>query len=178
MSDVVAALARPGGVVLLPTSTLYGLSGRASDPASAARIASLKQRPVGPLIVLVDRVPPGLTGLALALAERFWPGPLTLLVPNPGLSVAPVHCSPLVALRWDARPELRALIDAVGPLTSTSANLHGAPPVTCPGDLEIPVDAVLDVGPLTGDASTLVHVPERRILRAGALADQVAPLLR
>jgi L-threonylcarbamoyladenylate synthase len=165
-------------VVLLPTSTLYGLSGRACDAASAVRIASLKQRPVGPLIVLVDRIPAGLEGLARTLAERFWPGPLTLLVPNPGLDVAPVHCSPLVALRWDPRPELQPLIAALGPVTSTSANVHGAAPVTRPSELMLDVDAVLDVGPLEGDASTLVDVPGRRVLRAGALAEQVAPLLR
>ena len=84
IEDAVEALRREGGVVLYPTETVYGLGCRASDVAGAERIGALKGRGRQPLIVLVGERPEGLPPVCEALAERFWPGPLTLIVPNEG----------------------------------------------------------------------------------------------
>ncbi|MCP4808631.1 MAG: L-threonylcarbamoyladenylate synthase [Proteobacteria bacterium] len=178
LAQAIAALKRPGAVVLYPTATVYGLGGRASDDASAARIAALKGRAGGSLIVLVGEVPAGLSSDARVLAEALWPGPTTLIVEDlPGVCDAARGPSGTVALRWSAHPVCQSLVQAVGPITSTSANRHGEPPwVRVRPGLE--VDAVVDAGRLAdADPSTLVHVAERRILRRGATAERVEALL-
>ncbi|MED5373141.1 MAG: Sua5/YciO/YrdC/YwlC family protein [Myxococcota bacterium] len=179
LEQAIAALRAPAGVALVPTSTLYGLSGRAADTESNHRIARIKQRPVGPLIVLVDRMPAGLAGKGL---EAVWPGPVTVLV-SPDVLDVPVSSANLgpdgrVAVRWDPDPDAQALIAAVGPITSTSANLHGEPPLRDPGACPFPVDAVIDQGVLPErPPSTLVDWDAGVILRAGAQAERVRELL-
>lgn len=169
-SAVIAALGMPGAVVLAPTSTLYGLSGLASDAESCLRIARLKGRAPGPLIVLINRLPSALTGLGL---ERIWPGPVTVLVDAGDLDfpVAAANIGPSgqVAVRWDPEPELEPVISALGPITSTSANLHGQAPILDPKDCPVAVDAILDVGPRADSPpSTMLDLRGRRILREGA----------
>ncbi len=178
ISAAVAALQRPGGVVLYPTETVYGLGGRAHDAASARRIAALKGREVQPLIALLAEAPPGLEGLAAALARAFWPGPVTLILPAPppGLAVAAEILGPggSLALRVTPHPIARALVEAVGPITSTSANAHGEPPALEVADCALAVDA----GRLAPSApSTVVDVAGARILRDGDRAEEVRALL-
>ena len=171
----VRALQAPGGVVLYPTETLYGIGGRAGDALAAHRVGELKGRGLQPLVVLVGEIPEDFEGLARELAEDFWPGPLTLIVPAPPW-VCPEVCAPdgSVGLRWSGHPVVSALVRAVGPITSTSANRTGQAPPRRAQAVDLQVDAVVDGGELPEAlASTLVHVAQRRVLRRGLLADEV-----
>jgi len=172
----VDALRRPGGVVCYPTETVYGLGGRACDPDAAYRIAAIKKREPQPLIVLVDGLE-WLSGAARVLGEQLWPGPVTLIVPAwEGLAENVLAPDGTVAVRWSGHEICAELVQAVGPITSTSANLHGEPPPRSMPSLD--VDAVIDHGALAfAEPSTLVHVGERRVLRRGALAHRVERLL-
>lgn len=176
LSAATSALFAPGGVVLYPTETVYGLGGRACDSEAALRVSAIKGRAMLPLIVLVNELPEGLEPSARALAGALWPGPVTLIVPAiplPG-GVAPEVLGPegTLALRWSPHPVARALVAQVGPITSTSANRHGEPPVLDPRSaaaLALPVDARVSGGVATpGPSSTLVDTRTGAILRAGA----------
>jgi len=179
LEQATRALSRPGGVVMYPTSTVYGIGGCAYDAVAAQRIAEIKGRPPGGLIVLAFE--PELHGaLARRLAERFWPGPLTLVVPAwPGLPSEVLAADGTVAVRPPLHPMAQALVRAVGPITSTSANPAGAPPPRRPSDVTLPVDAVIDVGPLPpSPASTIVRADTGELLREGAIpARAIAALL-
>ena len=156
--------------MLYPTATLYGLGGRASDTASALRVAAIKGRPPGGLIVLALD-PPLPAGPARLLAQAFWPGPLTLVVPAwPGLSDAVLGPDGTVAVRPPLHPVALSLVKAVGPITSTSANLSGAAPLLDPRLTTFDVDAVIDVGPLPpSQPSTIAHWDSGAVLRVGAI---------
>ncbi len=179
LEQAIRALSRPGGVVLYPTSTVYGIGGRAHDAASALRIAEIKGRPPGGLIVLA--LEPELQGdLARRLADRFWPGPLTLVVPAwPGLAAEVLAPDGTVAVRPPLHPMAQALVRAVGPITSTSANPTGVAPPRRPADVTLPVDAVVDAGMLPpSPASTIVRADTGELLREGAIPDRaIAALL-
>jgi L-threonylcarbamoyladenylate synthase len=170
----IKALVKEGGVILYPTETVYGLGGRASDMRSAERIAAIKGRGLQPLIVLVKEAPTGLPPLASALAKAFWPGPLTLIVPADGRYPKGIQGPEgTIALRCSPHPVVCALVDAVGPISSTSANKSGEAPLSRADQIQMPVDAVVDAGPIPPSLpSTLVH-HEGRILRDGALAKEV-----
>ena len=166
--------------MLYPTETVWGLGGRASDGAAALRLARLKGRARLPLIVLVAGPTPGLPPLAAHLAESLWPGPLTLVVPGelvPGVAAEVLAPDGTVGIRWSPHPVVAELISAVGPVTSTSANRHGARPITRPEDLDLVVDAVV-TGTLGGQApSTVVHGVTGAVLRAGAADVAIAQVL-
>lgn len=170
LARAVEVLARPGAVVLYPTETLYGLGGRAEDTASAERIATLKGRSAGRLLVLALD-PPLTTEVARRLARAFWPGPLSLVIPTwSGIAAGVGGPDGFVGVRPPVHPVARRLVEAVGPLTSTSANRTGEAPVLRPSDLAFPVDAVIDVGLLPPSApSTVVHGATGEILREGAI---------
>lgn len=175
----IEALLRPAGVVLYPTETLYGLGGRASDGASALRIARMKRRPPGGLLVLALD-PPLPDPVARILARAFWPGPLSLVVPPwPGIAEEVLGPDGTVGVRLPLHPVARALVQAVGPITSTSANVSGEPPLQVPHHEDLGADVVVDVGSLPGSApSTLVCGRTGRVLREGAIpAAQVARIL-
>lgn len=166
--------------MLYPTETVWGLGGRASDPASAARIGRIKGRADVPLIVLVAGPPAGLPPLAAALARALWPGPVTLVVPGdlvPGVAPEVLAADGTIALRQSPHPVASALVAAVGPLTSTSANRHGQPPLTDPGELADQVDAVAP-GQADGERpSTIVCGRTGRVLRSGTADAEVARIL-
>ncbi|MFM7704588.1 MAG: L-threonylcarbamoyladenylate synthase, partial [Rubrivivax sp.] len=117
-----AARALAAGELLgLPTETVYGLAARADDDAAVARIYAAKGRPLDhPLIVHVAdaqaaqafvREVPGLPARARTLMARFWPGPLSLVVPRrPGVAEAAAAGAPTVALRCPAHPVAQALL--------------------------------------------------------------------
>jgi L-threonylcarbamoyladenylate synthase len=170
LERAIAALALAGGVVLYPTQTLYGFGGRASDDRSAERIAAIKGRSPGGLIVLAEQ-PPLVGAIARALAEAFWPGPLTLVLPAwPGLAPSVLGPDGTVAVRRPVHPVARALVAAVGPITSTSANASGEPPLLDPRGSRFPVDVVVDVGRLAPSApSTIVRFDTGQVLREGAI---------
>lgn len=155
-----ARIIRDGGLVAFPTETVYGLGANALDAAAVARIFAAKGRPAdNPLIVhiadpnqlsdLVEAVPPP----AQQLMERFWPGPLTLILPRTA-AVPPVVTAGLgtVAVRRPDHPVALALIRAAGvPIAAPSANRSGRPSSTVAAhvheDLAGQVDLILDAGP-------------------------------
>ncbi len=179
-----AAILRGGGIVAVPTETVYGLAARADDGAAVAGIYAAKGRPsFNPLIVHVaDGAMAGalalFSPLALRLAARFWPGPLTLVLPRradaPVASLVTAGLDTL-ALRCPAHGVMQALIGAVGPLAAPSANASGriSPTRAAHVAASLPGVPVMDAGPCAaGVESTIVAVePDGwRLLRAGAVA--------
>jgi L-threonylcarbamoyladenylate synthase len=180
-----AALLRRGGIVVYPTETFYGLGALASRGDALARLAAAKLRPEGkPLpLVAADAAQVRTVALlddpvALELARRFWPGPLTLVLPAAGaLDPALTGGGGTVGIRVPGSALARELArDAGGPLVSTSANLSGgAPPASAAEvapELAARVDAVLDGGRTPGGLpSTVVAVEQGalRLLRDGAV---------
>ncbi len=182
-----AELLRAGRLVAFPTETVYGLGADATCDAAVARIYAAKRRPAfNPLIAHVaSRVGAERQGVftreAAALAEAFWPGPLTLvLAPAPGLTVCALARAGLdsVALRVPAHRVAQDLLVATGlPLAAPSANLSGrVSPVTAAHvceDLDGFVDAIIDAGSTqVGLESTIVScvgaAPE--LLRLGGIS--------
>jgi len=177
---------REGGVVIYPTETFYALGASVANPQALDRIYELKKRPRGlPLLCLVEgremvrdlvaRIPQE----AELLMGRFWPGPLTLVLPaKEGLHPHLVGTQGGVAVRQSPNPIARLLVQKVGsPVVGTSANLTGCDPAARVGDVpqEIlaKVDFVLDGGALPGGVpSTILDctaVPFR-ILREGVIS--------
>lgn len=174
-----------GGLVALPTETVYGLGADALNPRAVVRIFEVKQRPLfDPLIVhvadleavraLVTSLPPA----AIKLARRFWPGPLTLVLPRqeivPDLVTAGL---PTVAIRVPAHPVAQELLRAAGcPIAAPSANLFGRiSPTTAEHvreQLGSLVDIILDGGPCrVGVESTVLSLmePTPVLLRHGGV---------
>jgi len=176
-----AQVLQAGGLVALPTETVYGLAARADSDAAVAGIYRAKGRPdFNPLIVHVADVAAAerlavFDARALLLAERFWPGPLTMVLPRradagpiSNLAAAVSAGLPTVALRCPAHPVMRAVLAASGlPLAAPSANRSGGvSPTTAAhvaGSLGAGVDLILDGGACEqGLESTIV------VLRGGA----------
>ncbi|WP_043540226.1 L-threonylcarbamoyladenylate synthase [Salinarimonas rosea] len=181
-----AALLRTGALVAFPTETVYGLGADATDPAAVVRIYEAKQRPrFNPLIAhLPDAAAADAEGVldarARRLADAFWPGPLTLVVPRaPGGSVCDVARAGLdtVALRVPAHPLAHALLVAAGrPIVAPSANRSGRVSPTAVDhvldDLDGRIAAVLDGGETrVGVESTIVACVDEtpRLLRPGGV---------
>jgi len=180
-----AAVVRAGGIVAYPTDTLYGLAADPASPGAIGQLYRIKGRQVDQAIPLiasgieqVEGCAGRLEPVARRLAERFWPGPLSLVIHAwAGLDGA-VHAGlETVAVRVPAHAVARALADACGwPITSTSANPSGHPATALPdvvcAALEGRVDAILDAGPAPGGpASTIVDTTGTtiRLVRAGAV---------
>jgi L-threonylcarbamoyladenylate synthase len=186
-----AALLRAGRLVAFPTETVYGLGADALDPGAVARLFEVKGRPrFDPLIVHVaspaeiDRYADRVDPRARALVARFWPGPLTLVLPRradaAGAPVIPdIVTSGLdtVALRMPDHPVARALLAEVGrPVAAPSANPFGyvspTEAVHVVEQLGGAVDLVLDGGPCpVGVESTVVALAggRPRLLRPGGV---------
>ncbi len=181
-----AEILREGGLVAFPTETVYGLGADAASGWAVARIYDAKGRPsFNPLIAHVADIDAArreavLPEAAVALAQAFWPGPLTLVAPAaPGGSVCELARAglPSVALRVPDHPVARALIDALGrPLAAPSANRSGhVSPVTAAHvaqDLAGRVDMIIDGGrAAAGLESTIVSFcgPAPALLRPGAI---------
>ena len=177
-----AALLRAGGLVAFPTETVYGLGANALDEAAVRRIFEAKGRPSSsPLIVHVSSVEMARelasewSDNAERLARRFWPGPLTIIVPKnsrvPDLVTAGL---PSVGLRIPAHPMARALIEAAQtPVAAPSANrFTELSPTTAEHVPEGLADMILNGGPCTvGIESTVISLagPTPRILRPGMI---------
>lgn len=181
-----AAILRAGRLVAFPTETVYGLGGDATDPAAVAAIYAAKTRPsFNPLIAHVHDIEAALAGgefgqEAIRLAEAFWPGPLTLVVPaSAGTQVSDLARAglPSVALRVPDNAGTRALLAAFGrPLAGPSANRSGRVSPTRAAhvleDLGGRIAAVLDGGDTTiGLESTVVAClgGRARMLRPGGI---------
>ncbi|HEU4651852.1 MAG TPA: L-threonylcarbamoyladenylate synthase [Croceibacterium sp.] len=191
-----AELLRAGRLVAVPTETVYGLAARADSEAAVAAIFAAKGRPdFNPLIVHVASLAMAhalaqFDARADALARRYWPGPLTLVLPlRPGHAVVPAVTAGLstVALRMPDHPALQALLGELAlPLAAPSANRSGEVSPTTPAhvaqSLGGAVDAILDGGACArGLESTIVALREDgswQLLRPGPIAEgELAQLL-
>lgn len=186
---------REGGLVGLPTETVYGLAANARDDSAVRRVFAAKGRPAdNPLIVhlasavqLADVVAE-VTPLAAALTARFWPGPLTVVLDAaPDLPAATTGGLPTVAVRVPDHAVARAVIAAAGvPVAAPSANRSGRPsPTTADhvaADLSAHLDLLIDGGRTgLGLESTVVDARGTRpaIYREGALTrEQLGPIVR
>ena len=181
-----AVLLRAGEVVALPTETVYGLAGNALDAAVVAKIYSAKGRPAhNPVIVHVDSRAMAAAcasvwpAMADRLADAFWPGPLTLVVPR-ALHIPDIVTAggPTVAVRWPLHPLMPAVIRACGfPLAAPSANLSDQLSPTNAAhvakQLGDRILLIVDGGDCNvGIESTVVDVtgPEPRVLRPGMIS--------
>ncbi|WP_086737632.1 L-threonylcarbamoyladenylate synthase [Erythrobacter colymbi] len=168
-----ARILESGGLVAVPTETVYGLAARADSADAVAKIYAAKGRPdFNPLIVHVSGVEQAelyaeFSPVARALAEAHWPGPLTLVLPrraDSGLAPAVTAGLSTVALRAPAHPAMRALLERCDfPLAAPSANRSGFISPTTPAhvlaSLDGRIDMVLDGGPTSaGVESTIVAV--------------------
>jgi L-threonylcarbamoyladenylate synthase len=181
-----AACLRAGGLVAMPTETVYGLAADATSDTAVAAIYAAKERPaINPLIahclgIETAREHAVFSDEAEKLARAFWPGPLTLVAPTaPTCRVSLLARAGLdtVALRAPSHETARALIEAAGvPLAAPSANRSGRPSPTTAAhvlaDLEGRIDWILDAGPSRhGLESTIVACLGDRpqLLRPGAI---------
>lgn len=192
--ETAAALLRKGEAVGIPTETVYGLGCSAFDPAAVMKVFAAKGRPAdNPLIVhvaameewypLVTAIPP----LAMALAKRFWPGPLTMILPrSEKIPVETAGGLDTVGVRLPAHPLAQAVIRAAGvPIAAPSANRSGSPSPTTAAhvlrDMDGRIAAVLEGGScLCGIESTVVSFDDEetvRVLRPGFVtAEQLAEI--
>jgi len=184
-----AAVVREGGVILYPTSTLYGIGGNGFDASVAARIRNIKNRQDTSFILLAADIESGLAlgrGIpekARELATRFWPGPLTLVMPAadqvPGEIRGP---GDTVAVRVDGHRFTTELAAAAAcPIISTSANISGERPAARFNEVDRRLIAAADIfvvddddvrdGPI-GLPSTIVGFSngEPVVLRQGAIS--------
>ncbi len=168
-----------GRLVAFPTETVYGLGADAANAAAIARLYQAKGRPAfNPLIAHVCDLEAAcrlarFDAQATALAQAFWPGPLTLVLPKtPDCPVADLATAGLdtVAIRVPAHPVARAILDAFGgPVVAPSANLSGhVSPTTAAhvaSDLNGRIDLIVDAGPVeVGVESTIIGCFEKAML--------------
>lgn len=189
-----ARLLRAGEIVAIPTETVYGLAADALCDAAVQKIFAAKGRPQdNPLIshiASLDMLPMvvrNVTDGAYRLAEAFWPGPLTLILPRAdGLSDAVCAGLATASVRMPSHPAARAVIEAAGvPLAAPSANLSGSPSPTTAADVlsdmagRIPL--ILDGGPCSvGVESTVLSLAEKTpvLLRPGCITrEQIEAVL-
>ena len=185
----VASILKDGGVVAIPTETVYGLAGNALKGECVKKIYEAKGRPSdNPLIVhisdisqwapLVREIPE----TAIALAEKFWPGPLTIILPKSDIIPAEISGGlDTVAVRMPSDEIARAIISGCGfPLAAPSANTSGKPSPTCAShvteDLDGKIDAIVDSGECSvGIESTVITLATDipRLLRPGGITPEM-----
>jgi len=186
MAEAVRILSA-GGLVAFPTDTVYGVGAHAFQPQAVEKIYAAKIRlrdkaiPLllstsNDLSLVAESIPP----VAHLLAERFWPGGLTLVLRKRAIVSDVVSPGPTVAVRVPDHAVTQALIAALGaPLAATSANLAGNPsPVTAQevvGELAGRIELILDGGPCPGGIPSTVldlTTDPPTILRSGAIAEE------
>jgi L-threonylcarbamoyladenylate synthase len=194
INDALAALAG-GQAIVYPTETFYALGVDALSLHALERLFAIKGREPGKPVALIAAdaamafaVAREVPAHARVLAEAFWPGPLTLVLPaRDGIPAALIGADGGVGVRVSSHPIARALAAGLGrPLTATSANLAGEPPAVEPDAarrvLGDKVKVLVEGGRLAGGApSTVLAVDQAgmRLLRAGAVSDrQVAAALK
>lgn len=181
MADAAREL-RGGGVVVIPTDTVYGLAAAADQTAAVEAMFSLKQRPVDVKVAVlvadadqarrfVDLGPAG-----EALAARYWPGPLTIVAPRHVVGSLAAGDDETLGVRCPDDAVARHLAAEVGPIAATSANLHGLETPARAAEVAAlfpDVAVVIDDGPRPGSASTVVSVVDGRptVLRAGPISE-------
>ena len=183
--DIAADIIKNGGLVAIPTETVYGLAANALDGKAVSKIFKAKGRPMdNPLIVhvscieeidkLVSEIPPQ----AKKLANTFWPGPITIILKRSNIIPAEVSAGlDTVAIRLPNNDVTRKLIKIAGvPLAAPSANTSGSPSPTSANhvlhDLDGKIDAILDAGDCrVGLESTVITLtsPVPTLLRPGGI---------
>lgn len=172
-----------GGIVAFPTDTVYGVGSLAFDNTAIESIYTAKDRPIEKAIPILigdlsdlEKVGMNIPDMALRFAARFWPGPLTCVVPKqPTLPLA-VSATSTVAVRIPNHPDALALLRAAGPMAVTSANISGQPSPTTAQDVYAQLNGriplILDGGTTPGGIpSTLVDCTGEQpiILREGPI---------
>ena len=186
--EIAAGIIRRGGLVAIPTETVYGLGANGLDEAAVASIFAAKGRPQdNPLILHVaepkemEKFCHSIPESAYALADKFWPGPLTMVLP--ARDVVPKRTTAglsTVAVRCPDNDATRAIIRLSGvPIAAPSANLSGKPSTTTAEhvlhDHAGKIDAIVDGGPCrVGVESTIVDLTEERprLLRPGGITPE------
>ena len=186
--EIAAGIIRRGGLVAIPTETVYGLGANGLDEAAVASIFAAKGRPQdNPLILHVaepkemEKFCHSIPECAYALADKFWPGPLTMVLP--ARDVVPKRTTAglsTVAVRCPDNDATRAIIRLSGvPIAAPSANLSGKPSTTTAEhvlhDHDGKIDAIVDGGPCrVGVESTIVDLTEARprLLRPGGITPE------
>lgn len=189
MSDPIAEAAQAvlaGSLIVLPTDTVYGIGARPDDAEATARLFRAKGRARElrlPVLVASREAAEEVATFderARALAGRFWPGPLSLVLPRSARSRGwdLGEEATTIAVRMPHHPLALAVLARTGPLAVTSANRSGEPtPATCDGLREVFGDGVevylCEAAPLDGSASTVADLtgPEPRVLRVGPLTE-------
>jgi L-threonylcarbamoyladenylate synthase len=165
----IAAALTAGGVVVLPTETVYGLAALPRDQSATERLFELKGRTAAvPVAVLcadaaqaLELADPGIGSAMAAVAARWWPGPLTLVVPRRvGVHLYLGEPASTIGLRVPDHDVVRAVAAKVGPIAATSANRHGEPTPTTAGAVVAAlgpgIDLVVDGGDVAAAASTVI----------------------
>jgi L-threonylcarbamoyladenylate synthase len=177
-----------GGVVAFPTETVYGLGASIKEPRAASRIYDIKGRSLTKALPLVlskieqlDEVAMKVPPVAYALAERFWPGALTIIVFKSSLVPDEITCGgKTVAVRVSSHPVAVELVEHLGsPVTGTSANISGKPSpvdhIEVKEQLGCSVDFIIEAGRCPGGIeSTIIDITKDIpiILRQGAISRQ------
>ena len=186
LMEKAGSIIKSGGLVAFPTETVYGLGGNALDPEASARIYSAKGRPSdNPLIVHIsgmeslDYIVGGVPGQALMLADAFWPGPLTMIMPRSAhVPLSVTGGLDTVAVRMPDHDIALALIESGGGyIAAPSANTSGRPsPTTAKhvmDDLDGKIDMIIDGGSVgIGLESTIIDLTEGvpMVLRPGYIS--------
>jgi L-threonylcarbamoyladenylate synthase len=178
-------IVRSGGIIVYPTETVYGIGCLASDGSAIDKIASIKKsKPEASYLLLIESVPDlshycdNIPDTAWKLADAFWPGPLTLILPaKDGLHPHLVGASCGVAFRQSSHPWCGQLLECLeDALISTSANFSGDPPPKTLPEIDLNllarIDAIIDGGSLMGVPSTVLDLCGSlpKILREGAVS--------
>jgi L-threonylcarbamoyladenylate synthase len=173
-----------GGLIAFPTDTIYGVAADPFNPAAIQRIYAAKERPDEKALPVLISSLVQLDELVLFVDERlrrianaFWPGPLTLILPKNPRVPTDLTPYPTIGVRMPNLPFTLALINETGPLATTSANISGGPnPVDAASvmaQLGGRIDLVMDGGPTPGPtASTVADLsgPQITILRQGPIS--------
>jgi L-threonylcarbamoyladenylate synthase len=174
------------GLVVYPTETLYGLGADAFSEEAIRKVYEAKKRPIAmPVSIAVsDMDMLGAVARTVPWMDRFFetflPGPVTVILPAR-------NCVPEVltggtgriGIRMPAHPLALQLITTFdGPITATSANLHGAKDPQTPDECTIPHELLIDGGRLPGPPSTVIDLQKKEIIRSGADIEKVASFLR
>ena len=177
--EEIARVIRDGGVVILPTDTLYGLHADARNPGAIARIQACKSREgTKPLLVLCStcrqarELGVSMSPATEAALDAIWPAPLTAILPL-RQPVAASAGATTIGVRIPAVDWIRELTELTGPIASTSVNYAGEPPASgvdlVPSEIVDAVDGIVDGGTLEGKPSTIVDLSTSppTILRQG-----------
>jgi len=177
---------RRDGIIVYPTDTVYGLGGDAFSDDAVLRVYEAKMRPMGkPISVAVSDTEmlcaiAAVDDFALDFIGRFLPGPVTVILESRS-------CIPdiltggtgRIGVRIPAHDLALGIIRGLdSPITATSANISGEKDPVSPEEVRVPYDLLVNGGALSGLPSTVVDLGEKRILRKGALAEEVEIYLR